>query len=182
MAEPLIDVWDVETFDPALTACLAENTDLMAAYHARANTIFLDHDYGRARTMIRPENEYASDYSDLRETVSRLMDGRTIRAWHYTRLTDREVDTLCRYGIHLSTPASLRGRLDAIVADGQLTAAETDVLWAHNMFNHQHDSRAEKFWATSHPSGSTTAEMPVLAARTSGNPSSIARTRACWKC
>jgi len=25
------------------------------------------------------------------------------------------------------------------------------VLWAHNMFNHQHDSRAEKFWATSHP-------------------------------
>lgn len=151
MAEPLIDVWDVETFDPALTACLAENTDLMAAYHARANTIFLDHDYGRARTMIRPENEYASDYSDLRETVSRLMDGRTIRAWHYTRLTDREVDTLCRDGIHLSTPASLRGRLDAIVADGQLTAAETDVLWAHNMFNHQHDSRAEKFWATSHP-------------------------------
>ena len=32
---------------------------------------------------------------------------------------------------------------------------------------------------TMRPSGSTTAEIPVLAARTSGKPSSIARTRAC---
>ena len=32
------------------------------------------------------------------------------------------------------------------------------------------------------PSGSITAEMPVLAARTSGNPLSIARSRACSRC
>src|SRR5215467_16333417 len=32
------------------------------------------------------------------------------------------------------------------------------------------------------PSGSSTADIPVLAARTSDRPSSIARTRACWKC
>src|SRR5262249_54516941 len=30
--------------------------------------------------------------------------------------------------------------------------------------------------------GSSTADIPVLAARTSDRPSSIARTRACWKC
>ena len=32
------------------------------------------------------------------------------------------------------------------------------------------------------PTGSMTAEIPVLAARTSGKPSATARTRACWKC
>jgi len=151
VAAALIDVWDVETFDPELIDCLAAHADLIAAYHARANRIFLDHDYGRARTLIRPENEYAADFSDLRDTVGALMDERTIRAWHYTRLTDREVDALRRDGIHLSTPQSLRRRLEAVVAEGHLATADVEALWRRNMFNHQHDSRAGKFWAVSHP-------------------------------
>lgn len=151
MADRPIDVWDAGSFDPALTACLAQHADLMAAYYARSNQIFLDHDLGRARTLVRPENEHAGDFGALRETVGALMDARTIRAWHYTRLTDREVEDLSGVGIHLSTPDSLRRRFEAIVAEGQLTAAETDLLWRHNMFNHQHASRAGKFWAVSHP-------------------------------
>jgi hypothetical protein len=150
VADAPIDVWDVETFDPELAARLAAHADLMAAYHARANQIFLDHDYGHARTLIRPENKYAADFSALRESIGDLMAGRTIRAWHYTRLTDREVEALRRNGIHLSTPQSLRRRFDAIVAEGRLTKAEIEVLWAQKMFNHQHDSRAGKFWAVSH--------------------------------
>lgn len=151
MAGRLIDVWDVETFDPELTACLTEHADLMAAYYARSNKIFLDHDLGRARTLIRPENEFAADLGALRETVTALMDARTIRAWHYTRLTDDEVEALLRDGVHLSTPESLRRRFDQTVTAGHLTAADAEHLWAHNMFNHQHDSRAGKFWAVSHP-------------------------------
>lgn len=34
---------------------------------------------------------------------------------------------------------------------GHLDAADAEHLWAHNMFNRQHDSRAGKFWAVSHP-------------------------------
>ena len=151
MADRPIDVWDVESFDPKLTAYLAHHADLMAAYYARSNQIFLDHDHGRARTLIRPENEYATEFSGLRERVGVLMDVRTIRAWHYTRLTDREVEALTRAGVRLSTPDSLRRRFDAIIADGHLTAAETDLLWRHNMFHPQHDSRAGKFWGVSHP-------------------------------
>lgn len=153
VADLPIDVWDVESFDPELAAHLAQHADLMAAYYARSNQIFLDHDHGRARTLIRPENAYAAEFSDLRERVGDLMDARTIRAWHYTRLTDGEAETLSRAGIHLSTPDSLRRRFDAIVAEGYLTAAETDHLWRHNMFTHQHASRAGKFWAVSHPQG-----------------------------
>lgn len=151
MADRPIDVWDAQSFDPALTAHLAAHADLMAAYYARSNQIFLDHDHGRARSLIRPENEHAAAFSDLRETVGALMETRTIRAWHYTRLTVREVAALASAGVHLSTPDSLRRRFDAIVADDHLTPAEAGVLWRHNMFNHQHDSRAGKFWAVSHP-------------------------------
>lgn len=151
MAGRPIDVWDVETFDPELTACLTEHADLMAAYYARSNRISLAHDLGRARTLIRPENEFAAEVGDLRETVAALMGARTIRAWHYTRLTDDEGETLLRDGVHLSTPESLRGRFDRVVSAGHLTAADAEHLWSHNMFNHQHDSRAGKFWAVSHP-------------------------------
>lgn len=38
-----------------------------------------------------------------------------------------------------------------MVADGDLTAAQADQLWGQNMFTHQHASRADKFWAVSHP-------------------------------
>lgn len=151
MAGRPIDVWDVETFDPELTACLTEHADLTAAYYARSNKIFLDHDHGRARTLIRPENEFAGEFGALRETVTALMDVRTLRAWHYTRLTDDEVEALVQDGVHLSSPESLRRRFDRMVGAGHLDAADAERLWTHNMFNHQHDSRAGKFWAVSHP-------------------------------
>ena len=44
MADRPIDVWDVESFDPELTAYLAHHADPMAAYYERSNQIFLDHD------------------------------------------------------------------------------------------------------------------------------------------
>ena len=91
VADRPIDVWDVESFDPELTACLAHHTDLTAACYARSNQIFLDHDHGRARTLIRPENAYAAEFSGLRECVGALMDAGSIGAWHYSRLTSREV-------------------------------------------------------------------------------------------
>lgn len=80
LAARLIDVWDVETFGPELTACLTEHADLMAGYYARSNKILLDHDLGRARTLIRPDNEFAAAFGALIETVTALMDMRTIRA------------------------------------------------------------------------------------------------------
>lgn len=58
---------------------------------------------------------------------------------------------LRRDGIHLSTPDSLRRRFGAVRTAGALSAADLELLWRHNMFNHQHDSRAGKFWAVSHP-------------------------------
>lgn len=80
------------------------------------------------------------------------MQQRTIRAFHYTRLTDGEVASLKRDGIHLSTPATLQRRLDDIVADGGLTRDLADQLYAHSPFHgDQLEARSGKFWMTSHP-------------------------------
>jgi hypothetical protein len=88
----------------------------------------------------------------LQEAIGQAMERRTIRAFHYTRLTDDEVVTLQRDGIHLSTPASLQSRLDDIVAAGGLTREVADQLYANSPFHSdQREARSGKFWMTSHP-------------------------------
>lgn len=149
-----IDVWDVETFDPALTALLRGEAELIRDYMVTDHQIFLAHDLGRGPKPknIRPENLYASRFLSLRETVGREMQNRTIRAFHYTRLTDAEVALLRRDGVHLSTPVTLRTRLTALVDAGHLTAETADMLYAASPFySDQLTTRSGMFWMTSHP-------------------------------
>jgi len=79
------------------------------------------------------------------------MNSRAIRAWHYTRLTDHEVDLLRRNGIQLSTLSVLRARLDAQVEARAFTAETAAALFAASPFHEQQEPRSNKFWMTSHP-------------------------------
>ena len=148
-----IDLWDAGTFDPELTALLRDNADLVRSYVETERRIFLTHDHGPGRASLdpRPENPHARAHLVLQEDVAADMRLRTIRAYHYTRLTDSEVGAMRRDGIHLSTPATLRDRLKACVAEGLLTPSQADALHAASPFHGQADVRADRFWATSHP-------------------------------
>lgn len=150
MAHKPIDVWDAKTFDPALSALLAENAALVRTYMERDRQIFLSHDLGNSSTLP-PQNDHADAYQRLAETLGREMNSRAIRAWHYTRLTDREIDLLRRDGIQLSTLSGLQARLDAQVEAGSITAEAAAALFAASPFHQQQKSRSNKFWMTSHP-------------------------------
>jgi hypothetical protein len=154
LAAKLIDVWDVRTFDLALIALLEREADLVRDYLETDHQIFLSHDLsrGHVRSILRPENPYGCGFFDLQEAIGREMQQRTIRAFHYTRLTDGEVVILKRDGIHLSTPATLQRRLDDIVAACGLTRDVADQLYAKSPFHSdQLEARSRKFWMTSHP-------------------------------
>jgi hypothetical protein len=151
LAGRLIDVWDAQSFDPELTALLHDHLDVITAYVARDREIFLAHELGRSRSLMRPENVHAGAFIALQEAIGEAMDERTIRAWHYTRLTDAEVDLLRRDGIHLSTPQTLKTRFAVLVASGDLTTAQAEALFAASPFHTQLESRIDKFWMNSHP-------------------------------
>ena len=154
MASDLIDVWDPKTFDGELSAALTEETDLVRNYMTTDDWIFLAHDLGRGpeRSIIRPENPYASAFLALKEAIGERMRSRKIRAWHYTRLTAAEVEKMQDEGIHLSTPTTLRSRLDLQVASGALSAQLADALYAKSPFHSdQLQARSGKFWLVSHP-------------------------------
>ena len=151
----VIDVWDCATFDAQLMDQLESEVDLMLRYFETDHRIFLEHDLSRGagRSILRPRNPYAQRFSQFAEVaVAVAIDERTIRAWHYTRLTDGEVEVLGRDGVHLSTPESLRRRLDDVVAAGTLSPEAANELYARSPFHsNQHDGRVNRFWMTSHP-------------------------------
>lgn len=91
MADAVIDVWDLSTFDAELIAALEAKADLISDYLKIDREIFLSHDLGRGpRTILRPDNPHADNFLRLQEAIGREMQKRTIRAFHYTRLTDND--------------------------------------------------------------------------------------------
>lgn len=176
MALGVIDVWDVKTFDGDLRAELAIATDLIRNYLTTEHRIFLSYEYGRGseRSIVRPENPYAAAFLALQEAIGNRMQVRTIRAWHYTRLTESDVECLCREGIHLSTPATLRARLDVLVASGDLSAQQADALYSASPFHgDQGPSRTGKFWLVSHPQAIDDGGVEPLMAHWGGEVASM---------
>jgi hypothetical protein len=93
------------------------------------------------------------EYNELLEKLGQEMQARTIRAWHYTRLTNAEVDNIRSYGIYLSTLETVRERIDAQVAASLLSAEIADALFAASPFHHREQigARSNKLWMTSYP-------------------------------
>lgn len=148
-----VDVWDLETFDEDLRFVLQDHSDLIRGYLLRDREIFETYDLARGldRPSLRPRNQFAADFVRLAENLIPPMSERRIRAFHYARLTDREVARFFDYGIHLSTPASLRDRLVALYQTGALTLEDMCSLEAESPFHAQMNARQGKFWMGSHP-------------------------------
>lgn len=154
MAAQPIDVWDFNTFDPALIAAIEGRSELIKRYLQTDQKNFLAYDLGREprQSLLRPDNPFASEFHALEEVVGKEMECRTIRAFHYTRMTDNEVAMLRRDGIHLSMPDTLRRRLNDLVTTGSMPLETADNLYAQSPFHSdQLESRSNKFWMASHP-------------------------------
>lgn len=146
-----IDIWDVATFEPELTAMLAESSDLITSYWSEDARLFRERE---AQTVRGPpeQNRFGQRYIELKETVGRLMENRRIRAWHYTRLTDREVADIRARGMLPMTLAIIRDRLDALVAEGAIDAATADELYDASPYHRQLDgNREDRTWLAAEP-------------------------------
>lgn len=150
--ETTIDVWDVETFDEQLRAELTDAKSLIHDYMETDRRNFLERE-ASDRWFPHRENPFAPAFHRLVEfEIMPMMQMRTIRAWHYTRLVDAEVDELGISGISLSDSQNLRRRLDALMAAGIIDTATTNRLYdASALHDDPFRSRSGKFWLTSRP-------------------------------
>ena len=150
----VIDVWDVETFDEELMTALHESAELVLNYLDTDRELSFRRETAEFESPNR-SNPYAAGYHELLEDLSRKMDARTIRGWHYTRLTDPEVEKLRTTGIYLSTLETTRQRLNSQVACGQVSVEIAEALLKASPLQNreQRDARSHRFWMTSHPVG-----------------------------
>ena len=148
----IMDVWNIESFDAELRSSLDTYADLIRDYMSTNRRQWLERE-ASDHTGAYPENCFAGAFMRVEEhIVMPLMEARTIRVWHYTRMTDREVDIMRRDGIYPSSLANFRARLDAEVAAGSFSAEIADRLFADSPYqSDQRASRSGKFWAVSNP-------------------------------
>lgn len=145
------DVWNVETFDEELHGDLDVQSDIVRDYMITSSRQCLERE-ASDRKMPYPGNPYAGEFNWVTERIMRLMEARTIRAWHYTRMTDAEIGALRQRGIYLSTLDNIRLRFAAQVAAGVFSQEIADRLFADSPYqSDQRDSRSNKFWMVSHP-------------------------------
>ncbi|MCW1432153.1 hypothetical protein [Novosphingobium sp. JCM 18896] len=147
----LIDVWNVETFDPELRGDLDAHAELFHDYFVTSRRQWLERE-ASDHTGPCPRNPHAGEFIWVTEHIMGLMEKRTIRAWHYTRMTDAEIDSIRKTGIYLSTLNTIRERFDRQVAVGTFAQDIADRLFADSPFQHEQlGSRSDKFWMVSHP-------------------------------
>lgn len=147
----IVDVWDVSTFDDPLAAKLREHTALVRDYLTTSRRQYIERELSD-HTQPYAINSFATEYGAFVEGIGRMMEARTIRAWHYCRLTDSEAEALRRNGIQLSTIDTLTARLNAQVAAGSLSRAEAHGLFAASPFHSvQREARTDKYWMVSTP-------------------------------
>jgi hypothetical protein len=125
----LIDVWELGSFDGELLSGLRHHANLVRNYIDTDRQIYRE----REASGLRPEyrvNPHAKEYMRFVEMIGRQAEVRTIRAWHYTRLTDAEVKQLQTSGIMLSSLEQTRQRLDAQVAAAEISDDIAGALYA----------------------------------------------------
>lgn len=147
----VIDVWNPATFDDGLRAFLDENAQLVRDYRAEARRLFEEREAQTVRG-IPDENRFGRAISALRANIKMLMGSRTVRAWHYTRLTGPEVAAILAGGMQPMTIEMIARRLDAAVEAGLLDRAEADALFAASPYHEQIDgNRENRIWLTAQP-------------------------------
>lgn len=163
-----IDVWDFATFGGALSELLQGRSDLIRDYLATSRRHYIDRELSD-HTQPHAFNPFAEEYGRFVETIGLEMVSRTIRAWHYCRMTDAEVLALRSDGIHLSTPDTLRRRLASMVAAGMMSENEAEGLFAASPFHSsQLQSRSNKYWMVSTPVPPDDSGVELLLSRWGG--------------
>lgn len=152
MTSALIDVWNASSFDQALQTKLSSQAQLVRDYLTTSHRQLLEREASDHRSAP-PTNRFGRRYMDFTEEIGRDMESRTIRAWHYTRLTDDELQHIRDNGIYPGTLDTLRQRIDAQAAKGLFSRADADALYDASPCHHreQQPGRLGKFWMVSDP-------------------------------
>jgi hypothetical protein len=146
----LIDLWDIDTYDRDILEHLESHKGIIDGY------FFLERKkdamVAKLSTWepIQP-NSFAGDYMAAVDGLGEIISTKTLRAFHYTRMTDDEVEAMMANGIVPTSVEFLKQRVDRQVIAGALTQEQGDAIVKRSPLRTADFGVRSGFWSTSSP-------------------------------
>ena len=151
MSVAAIDINNPDSYPDALVGLMNENSELFFAYQESEAEALQSRLKGNLDYLCM-RNEYYSEYSNFLETkLLSMVKKQSIFGWHFTRLTESELNNIKIEGIIPSSSYFLETRLTTLVESGILSASEKiSIIESSPLQNEQQrKSREGKFWFVS---------------------------------
>jgi len=146
----MIDSWNPKTFSAEICSALSDQSELVRNYHEEDRKL-MEEPLNSSPYQSLKSNRFHSAYSELREKIlTPILASSRIRVWHYTRLTDDEVDSM-RQQLVLSSLYYLKDRIENLVTNTLLTHEEAEIIYAESPFHSHLNYRTGRLWATNIP-------------------------------
>jgi hypothetical protein len=146
----VIDPWDTNSFSAEIRQALDNNSKLIFEYFNEDLKLMEEHLESSPYQSLK-SNRYNYAYSNFREnTLTPILENSQIRVWHYTRLTEGEVDIM-REKLVPSSLVYLQLRLDSLVSNGLLSCEESELVFKQSPFHKQGEIRSGMLWAATTP-------------------------------
>jgi hypothetical protein len=158
----MIDPWDPKSFSAEIKHTLDSHSELIVNFF-REDSKLMDEHLNSSPYQSLKSNLFHFEFSNFKEnTLTPILKNSRIRVWHYTRLTDSEVDMM-RKKLMLSSLDYLKDRLDSLVSNGLLSHKESEQVFGQSPFHRQRANRSGMLWTTTSPLPTTdTGVEPLL--------------------
>lgn len=146
----MIDLWNPNTFSVELQRVLTAESELVFDYHSEARRLMDEHSNSSPYQSLKA-NRFSSDYLWFQEhELTPILAEARIRAWHYARLLDHEVNVI-QQRLVPSSLKFLQERLHDLVAMELLSQEEADEVFQESPFQSQEDIRSGRLWTVTVP-------------------------------
>lgn len=138
---------EVDTWPDALRSLLAQRLAVLREYEEFERKRYADRGHGRTERELRADrNPHVAARRWTLQAIQSLIAPESVIAYHCTRLTLDEIVAIREAGIHPLSAASLRRRLDARVAVGDLSRDDVEELFSKCEQVARQDMRADTIW------------------------------------
>lgn len=132
------------SWPPVLMDYLNENAETLMAYAQREENDNERVVSGEISSAFLPHNPYCNNYQKATMDVVQLLQDTTLRGWHCTRLTAREVACVKQYGMQLPNQSFLKSRIEQVQNDGLISVDVAERLNSVNQADD--DNRKGMIW------------------------------------
>ncbi|MHC2574694.1 hypothetical protein ACVMH6_007022 [Rhizobium leguminosarum] len=171
----LISVWDLDTYDGDIQDYLNRHQATIRLHRERAlelDNIEPPRDLQERIRFRKPTNEHYPAYMAARDGLAPILESKSFRAFHYTRMTDSEVERILRAGIRTTSLDLLNERLQSVVEEKLLKPEIAETIYRSSALHSPHEYGDRRgFWTTACPIDVTDSAVDMLVGHWGGESS-----------